>query len=230
MSYILDALRRAEAERVSGRVPGLHAQSASSGKRDVHTRPLWSGPWVWVGSGVCGGVLVAALAVWLLTQPAPTPPPAVVVAPRAPVTEATPVPLTPTNPSVAPALAQRETPAYNAPPIEPRSPITAAVRAVPAPAPAPAPVRHVAAPKPLPSREDSRVFAFNDLAPELRSQLPALSIGGSSYSENPASRLLIVNGQVFREGDKLHPDLVLERIDLKSAVLRFKDIRYQVSF
>jgi general secretion pathway protein B len=82
----------------------------------------------------------------------------------------------------------------------------------------------------LPSRDDSRVFAFNDLAPELRSQLPALSIGGSSYSENPASRLLIVNGQVFREGDRLHPDLVLERIDLKSAVLRFKDIRYQVSF
>ena len=224
MSYILDALRRAEAERVSGRVPGLHAQSASSGKRDVHTRPLWIRPWVWVGSGVCGGVLVAALAVWLLTQPAPTPAPVVVVAPRAPVTEAKPAPLTPTNPSVAPALAQRETPAYNAPPIEPRSPITGAVRAIPAP------VRHVAAPGPLPSREDSRVSAFTDLAPGVRSQLPALSIGGSSYSENPASRLLIVNGQVFREGDKLHPDLVLERIELKSAVLRFKDIRYRVSF
>ena len=231
MSYILDALRRAEAERVSGQVPGLHAQSASSGKRDVHTRPLWSRPWVWVGCGVCGGVLLAALAVWLLTQPAPTPPPAVVVAPRAPVTEATPVPLTPTNPSVVPALAQRETPAYNAPPynappIEPRSPITGAVRGVPAPAP----VRQVAEPEPLPSRAESKVSAFTELAPELRSQLPALSIGGSSYSENPASRLLIVNGQVFREGDKLHPDLVLERIELKSAVLRFKDIRYRVSF
>ena len=230
MSYILDALRRAEAERVSGQVPGLHAQSAASEKRNTQARPLWSRPWVWVGSGVCGGLLVAALAVWLLTQPAPTPPPAVVVAPRVPVAEATPVPLTPTHPEVVTALEQREAPAYNAPPIETRSPPPAAVRAVPAPTPVPAPARHVAAPEPVPSRADSRISVFNELAPEVRSQLPALSIGGSSYSENPASRLLIVNGQVFREGDKLHPNLVLERIELKSAVLRFKDVRYRVSF
>jgi general secretion pathway protein B len=57
-----------------------------------------------------------------------------------------------------------------------------------------------------------------------------LSIGGSSYSENPAGRLLIVNGQVFHEGDQLTNELLLERIELKAAVLSFRGYRYRVTF
>ena len=59
MSYVLDALRRAEAERQRGNVPGLHAQTlpAPEAARESPDRaPGRWGPWLGVA------VLVAALA------------------------------------------------------------------------------------------------------------------------------------------------------------------------
>ncbi len=50
------------------------------------------------------------------------------------------------------------------------------------------------------------------------------------YSKNAASRMLILNGQVFHEGDKVAPNLVLEQIKLKSAVLAYKDHRYSIDY
>ena len=73
MSYILDALRRADSERERGAVPGLHAQSMRADPGDLHARPWWGQPWAWVGAGVCGGLLVAGVARWLWAEPAPVP-------------------------------------------------------------------------------------------------------------------------------------------------------------
>ena len=63
------------------------------------------------------------------------------------------------------------------------------------------------------------------LTPELRARLPKFSFSGSSYSANPAQRMVIANGGVFREGDELAPGLVLEQIQPHSAVLRFEGQR-----
>ena len=60
--------------------------------------------------------------------------------------------------------------------------------------------------------------------------MPKIVISGSTYADNPAYRMLIINGQVFREGDTLAPGLVLEQIKLKSAVLKVKGLRYGISF
>ena len=50
------------------------------------------------------------------------------------------------------------------------------------------------------------------------------------HSANPANRMLILNGQVFHEGDQVTPDLVLEQIKLKSAVLVYKGQRYSINY
>jgi general secretion pathway protein B len=71
---------------------------------------------------------------------------------------------------------------------------------------------------------------INDLPPDVRATLPRLSVGGSIYSETPSARMVILNGQVFHEGDKPAADTVLEQIRLKSAVLNFRGQRYEVSF
>jgi len=42
--------------------------------------------------------------------------------------------------------------------------------------------------------------------------------------------MVMINGQVFHEGDRLAPDLVLQRIRQKSAVLSFKGWQYEVLF
>jgi general secretion pathway protein B len=71
MSYILDALRRADAERARGAVPGLHAQGIPSGTEQAarDRRPL-----VWAAAGA-GALLVAVVIVLVFGpwrgQPAP---------------------------------------------------------------------------------------------------------------------------------------------------------------
>jgi general secretion pathway protein B len=77
---------------------------------------------------------------------------------------------------------------------------------------------------------DARIYAINELPEDVRRTLPRLTVGGSIYSENAASRFLIINGQIFHEGDELAPELRLEHIKLKSAVLRYKAYRYSISY
>lgn len=55
---------------------------------------------------------------------------------------------------------------------------------------------------------------------------PSLSVNGSVYADDPAQRMLIVNGQVLREGDAAGTDLTLLSIGPKSALLRFKGTTY----
>jgi general secretion pathway protein B len=49
-------------------------------------------------------------------------------------------------------------------------------------------------------------------------------------SPDPAARMLIVNGRLLREGDSVASDLVLERIALRSAVLRWRGQRIEVRY
>jgi general secretion pathway protein B len=76
----------------------------------------------------------------------------------------------------------------------------------------------------------ARVLALNELPDDVRRSLPALTVNGASYSETPAHRMLIANGQVYREGDEPAPGLVLEQIRARSAVLRWRGVRYSVPY
>jgi len=71
---------------------------------------------------------------------------------------------------------------------------------------------------------------INELPQETRAQLPRLAVGGAIYSPSPSARMVILNGQVWHEGDKPAPDTVLEQIRLKSAVLNYRGQRYEIAF
>jgi general secretion pathway protein B len=73
-----------------------------------------------------------------------------------------------------------------------------------------------------------RAVPLSSLPADERRQLPALVPGGSVWSDSAASRFVILDGQVLREGDALSTGLVLERIERKAAVLRWKDLRVEV--
>src|SRR3569833_580008 len=71
MSYSLDALRRADAERSRGVVPGLHAQSLPA---DAEPGARNYAPLIWAAGGV--GVLLAAgvaVLLWAPWRAAPSP-------------------------------------------------------------------------------------------------------------------------------------------------------------
>ena len=210
MSYILDALRKADAERERGSVPGLHTQSVLPGVRDDEPARGLS-PIAWMGMGAAL-VAVAALA-WTLAGDQPPPVSA------APMTAPPPLPE-----PIAPA--QPPAPALVLSPAPPPVVNTPAHKAAPASA-ARAPVAAASA---AASAADERVYALNELPEAVRRELPAMTIGGSIYSDVPASRFLIINGQIFHEGDKVAKDLSLEQIRLKAAVLRFRGYRVGITF
>jgi general secretion pathway protein B len=74
------------------------------------------------------------------------------------------------------------------------------------------------------------IVPLEQLSDAQRRALPTLVIGGAMHSDNPGSRMLIINNGVYREGDQPAPGLVLEEIRLKSAVFRYQGQRYSVRY
>jgi general secretion pathway protein B len=233
MSYILDALRRADAERERDPARGIHAQP--NAPEPAH-RASSHATWAW-GGAVLAAALAATYAWWprppqvvvttMATPPQPAPvvlPVAVAlapVAPQAPVAAAAPVaphprpaarPVNATTPVTAPALAA------SAPPANPAAPAGAASTPV------------TASPVAASGSSGGRIYAVSELPADVQRELPKLAISGGVHSDNPAQRMLIVDGQVMFEGAELAPGVVLEQIRAKSAVLRFRGWRYSVAY
>lgn len=237
MSYILDALRRAEAERERGGVPGLHAQTITGVPSAGEPRAPMP-PWVWLVAG--GAIAGAGALAWALFAREPAPAPAVTAAAppaspavagvQAPLPVPSPVPSPSPAPPPAPAQPERQVVPTPAPmPAVSASAIATAPPAVASPEPV---VQTLPAPRPAASQAAPpvRVYAVAELPEDVRRQLPAIAVGGSIHSPDPASRVLIINGQLFHEKDKVTPELTLLQIHLKEAVLLFREHRFKISF
>jgi general secretion pathway protein B len=228
MSYVLDALRRAESERARGDLPGLHAQplpvAASAAGEPAAPRRV--GAIVALGVAV---LLALAAGTWWMGADAPS---------RQPGADAGAVS------SMPPGAAAQETRAAS-PPVPAAAEVerpAAADRAVgPVPVPPrpvvrePAPVQPAAASpasadKATATADDEAIRGLAKLPPAVRAQLPPLVFGGATDSPQASARMLIVNGQVAREGDEVAPGLVLERIRLRSAQMRFQGRRFIVDY
>jgi hypothetical protein len=64
-----------------------------------------------------------------------------------------------------------------------------------------------------------RLRTLAELPDDLRRSVPQLAFGGSVYSDTPAQRMVILNGQVMREGDAVTDELQIEQIKPRNAVL-----------
>ena len=243
MSYILDALQRAEAERERGHVPGLKSQLVPPAKREAEKARglrLWQ-----LAAGLA--LLMFALAFWWWTQApdaktaeplgAPATPQSrsgdvIAAAPRAapavpdPATAQTlsPDPLVAPPEPVMPILAPPRPP-----PPAPKAPAVSAPEAPPASTPAPA-ANGATVAVPAPPAVAPTVPSFGQLSAEARAQLPAVNVSGSTYSQNPALRMLIANGKVVQEGQDIAPGLKLETIGPRSAVLNHQGMRYSIGY
>lgn len=260
MSYILDALKRAESERSRGQIPGLHAQPMARVALDREERaPIWKTlvfavitalvlgalAWWWLSSdGPAPAALppqTAPLAASPSTPAAPANPPAQVNAPTPVVAAAEPV----VSAASKPAPRRNPPPAIKSAATAGNAAAPARMASVPAPAPAPAPrsqtaadpsaaARSTAAPAAAASASgwtpEPRVLAMSELPADVISSLPTLVVSGASYSDQPASRMVIINGALYHEGDRLTPELTLQRIALRSAVLSFRGYRFSINY
>lgn len=269
MSYILDALRRADAERKLGDVPTLHA-AATPWLDDPPSEPgpRRAAPWVVIALAALAAAIAVALVAWWVWPAAPehsgaqphamgeaatpaarpgAPPDVAASAPPArdgtPASGAASVPVAQSATAAPPALPAAPKPAGSAAPPAPaaaaqRPPAGGAeglpaARSTPPAEPrraAPAPVARPAPSPPVAAAAVERIPRIDQLPPDQRQALPALAVSGAVYSADPASRMLIINGQLVREGDRLSADLVLVRIQPKSAVLESQGQRFSIAF
>ncbi|MDD5028414.1 MAG: general secretion pathway protein GspB [Rhodoferax sp.] len=210
MSYILDALKRADAERERGAAPGLHTRhqlpaGAAAGQR----RSVWM--------AAAAGLLLAALpiAFWfwrtsdapliVALTPAASPMPNMVTsAPIRPIAPIAPVPVVVTKAQPA----EKSSPiAATSPPTIPTTPASKAVSA---------------------STTSQTITLLTELPTELRGQIPKITITGSVYSERPSQRLLLVNNLVLSENSQVASELRLEQIQPRSSVFNYKGTRFRV--
>jgi general secretion pathway protein B len=105
--------------------------------------------------------------------------------------------------------------------------------APPAPAEAARPAPLTAPRQPVPTTAAAAAATaaplprLNELPEELRREVPALAFGGAVHSELPAQRMVILNGQLLREGESITNELAVDEIRAKSAVLRIRGRRFE---
>ncbi|GAB3554197.1 hypothetical protein GCM10027343_41900 [Noviherbaspirillum agri] len=239
MSYILEALKKAEAERHTGvpqaaqMMPGF-STSTAAGRRS-------RAPWLWTGLVVAAAGLLAAA--WIGTRDNESERVAtasVAPAPSAPSTDKTQAPA-PTAEEAPPeattpvAIARRD-----AEVVEPAKTIVE-----PEEKPKSKPVRKPVEKKRPPETVDTRtakaaampaqapqppVPTLRELPEQIQREVPSFKLGGYIYSGNRADRSILVNNRLLREGEEIEPGLVLEQMMAKGMVLSYRGHRFRVSY
>lgn len=235
MSYILEALRKADQERSAGSVPDLEAVHETSSPTSGSSR------WVWA-LGVILAVNALVFAVLLYDrrdEPAPVaevspppekkavrepppPPPAVVLsrpAPRAP-----PPAVTANKPAPVAAPAQKPVPKPAAAPVAP-SPVASAppVAATPVPKVQPAASSQPAA---VPAEKESGVPFLEDMSLEFRGSFDMPRLDVHVYDSDPQRRFLLIELKKYREGDTLASGAVIEEILPEGVRMFYRGTRF----
>ena len=215
MSYILDALQRADAERTRGNVPTLNARPlASPAASPSLTTAQRAGLAV---AGLVVLLLVAAWAWWIWGSAAPQP------------AAATVTPTVPAQPAPAAAAVAVAPPAARLPAVPATVPAAVPATLPKIPVAEKAAVAQTTPAKPsatgttpkmeAPAPAQALAPLLSELPEAIRRDIPPLAISGAVYSENPAQRLLLVNGQVLNQGSEVAPDLKV--VDIRSNVTEF---------
>ncbi len=212
MSFILDALKKAESERSRHNGPVLMDVRIASGRQGLPT-------WAWVlGCLLLANLLVVVLAWLLLRKPATAPPVAAAAASVAqPAAAAATIPVAAPGPAVtAPlpaAAALPTTPTTPTTPIMPATPVqSVATPPVATPLPAPQPVAEN-----LPTMQEVVASGVT---------LPAMQLNLHVYDDVPAGRYVLLNGRRLREGDELSDGIRVERITPRGVVLNASGRRF----
>jgi len=220
MSYILEALRRSERERQRMALPSIHTSHAIQHEDVPHAPP---GLLKWMAIILVAGAAITAVILWSRGHPTP---PADQVREPAMAKSATPAPRT--TPSRAPEPLSSPLTEQSINPAA-RTNTTMPQRSVGS--------QQVEAPRQttlvpqettsaVPAKQE--ILAISQLSENLQNILPSINIAGHIYADVPASRMVMINGQITHEGDAISPGLTLEAITPDGIILMFQGIRFHM--
>ncbi|HKJ65825.1 MAG TPA: general secretion pathway protein GspB [Desulfopila sp.] len=70
--------------------------------------------------------------------------------------------------------------------------------------------------------------SLKDLEPDIRESVPAFRLAGHVYSEASDLRMIIINNRVVREKDIVEKDYILEEITPDGIIMRLGEIRFHL--
>ncbi|MBV8465474.1 MAG: general secretion pathway protein GspB [Burkholderiales bacterium] len=224
MSYILDALKKAERERQRGAVPTISVDLAEPlpAKRTPYGLYI----------GLAAGLLVLGVAIGAyrpLGRAAASASSATAVTPAAAPRPAPALVLE--RPAVR-AITRPVAPAVEKQVVQPATPTTAQQQSASVALPVAGPARAVPAATASPEAKsvepvESQPWALADLPLNLQQEIPAMNVMFHAYSSDPAQRLVEVNGKPMHEGDSLSAGLKLEKITQDGMVFSYKGYRFR---
>ncbi|MBS1190912.1 MAG: hypothetical protein H6R10_2704 [Rhodocyclaceae bacterium] len=205
MSYILDALLKADLERQRRGVPGLHTLPVPSelqpAGRQRHL--LWAG-----GLGVVA--VCAALAAGRACTPAALRP-------------AEPVHAKPAVPELAVAVPPEPEPVLG-PVLAPALVLAAPPKQMADPLPAIEPRREGPAPE---RRPGARLYDIAELPPALQQEARRITVAGFAQSDDATERMAVIDDRARREGEEVRGGLRVERISGDGVVFNFRGYRFR---
>lgn len=250
MSYLVDALKKAERERYARQDQDI--QLVAAGAAPV-SAPQRAGPWLWLVAILVASNVALAIYVWR-PRPAPAPPVLPSIA-RPPALSTQALSAAP------PSHAQERGEPGTATPPAPAQPATTGAERTPSMQPAPpehaavtptthAPQTSSAQPSPAggthhghvtyskvpltgdgaPANPDDDAADDND-APDQStlSDVPSIQINGLLYSTVPGRSFILVGGRRYHEGERLVSGPAVESIGANGATLRYHGERYHVA-
>lgn len=238
MSFILDALKKLEEKRQRGSVPDLMTVHVPA-PQEMKKRLIW--PYLILGALILNAAL---LLIWLRPwKPSPSPAVNKYTAPQSIAVDKKSLPkgaVTLQIPGVKPVTERQQkeqapgkTSKQKSVP-EPSSKMPAVNAEKPVKTTPDIPLPKTASthgPKPADANRaitGNGIPEINQLPQNIQSEIPQLKIFGHVYSNSPDTRLININGNIYKEGDTVVKDLKVVEITETGVVLNYNGTRFLI--
>lgn len=235
MSYILDALKKAESERNLGSIPNVHAQptlTAHPAKTSLAGR---RGFWMIFLLTIALAILIAfstwrAFPFFSGKTSSPIDSPAGLKAVPPSIPEHIPPLITNPLPSSRPFDESQSAALSN----KASSPKESSSQSTFSQADAP-PAKKTIEEKPAskqkpPLEEEAPVTSLSALPENIRQGIPAFTVNGYIYSRDKSERTVLIDQKLLHEGDVIAQELTLEKLMPSGMILNYKGYRYRTSY
>jgi general secretion pathway protein B len=209
MSFILDALKRSESERLRKRSPDISDVPVAGKRRNTAV-------WAWLIGALLAVNAIVVTALLLRSQPGLPPSPPAAKYEAEPVTRSKPLHEQSAARTDSDSRVAAPTPAAAAPQSE------SVARPEPKTEPSTQPASVTAAPPAQRSRPVETLLTFQDVKASGSVDLADLHIDLHVYSESPADRFVFINMNQYRESGVLAEGPTLREITPEGVVLEYR--------
>ena len=217
MSYILDAIKKSEAERGHGSIPGLQTVHSSSLNYKTEAKQFW--PYIIISLLLLnlGGFIFYYFKEQNLTpspvnsaeQTRPMPADTQLSAANKPLSvlekKTEPVISVTDTPTQVTTGSEQTVPQYNAITAEDTETI---------------PIRN--------NQVVDETYTIEDLPEDIKQRIPMMDFTGHVFSSNPKQRSIIINGSFMEEGNAINHELTLTEITSKGALFSIQGVHFEI--